>query len=82
MNDECLALFNGSLITSLVKRPRPELTIVMEQEALLMTRLESLKQEMRLALPPPTGRTFGPGDVAIEGDHGDRREPRVTRADV
>ena len=39
---------------------RPELALVMEQQAAMVARLEELERE-RLTLPAPTGSTFGPG---------------------
>ena len=61
---------------------RPELAIVKENSTFLMTRLENLEQERRVALPLSTIRTFRIGDVSIVGYNSHRHDPRMTRADV
>uniref|UniRef100_M4C3Y0 Uncharacterized protein n=1 Tax=Hyaloperonospora arabidopsidis (strain Emoy2) TaxID=559515 RepID=M4C3Y0_HYAAE len=44
------------------KGMRPDLALMMEQQAVMVTRLEELERE-RLELLPPTGETFGPIDT-------------------
>ena len=47
---------------------QPELVIMMEQQAALMTRVVKLEVQ-KLTLPDPTGLTFGPEEMPARGEH-------------
>ena len=52
---------------------RPELALVMEQQATMFARLEELERE-RMMIPSPTGTTFGPAAVWSQGRLCQRRD--------